>query len=275
MKKVLFATTALVATAGVAAADVSLSGSANVGLKYNEAGAQQTTLHHEIDFGINASGTADSGLTFGASVDIDTDNSSGTFTSSDGEVFISGAFGTLTVGKVDAGDDQFFGALEVGFDGIGLDDVAEAGYGGGSHDVLYTYSVGDLSVAASMNSSDSNDNIALGVQYKGPITVALGYNDDGTDVAMSLGIKASMDGISVNVAAVDHETDGNAYGVGLTYAMNDAMSLSVGFADNDGDTDSSFGAGFSYKLGGGATLAAGVGSIDGTSKADFGVNFSF
>lgn len=275
MKKVLFATTALIATAGVAAADVSLSGSANVGLKYNEAGTQQSTLHHEIDFGINASGTADSGLTFGASVDIDTDNSSGAFTGSDGEVFISGAFGTLTVGKVDAGDDQFFGAVEVGFDGIGLDDVAETGYGAGSHDVLYTYSVGDISVAASMSSSDTDDSMAFGVQYKGPVTVALGYNDTGSNVVTSVGVKGSMAGVSFNIAAVDSESAGNSYGLGLTYALNDAVSISAGFADSDSTADSSFGAGFTYAMGGGATLAGGFGSINDVTKADFGINFSF
>ena len=44
MKKVLFATTALVATAGVAAADVTLSGSGRFGVVYNS--------------GRNATGTA-------------------------------------------------------------------------------------------------------------------------------------------------------------------------------------------------------------------------
>ena len=49
MKKVLFASTALVATAGVAAADVSLSGSADMGLSYN---GTSTVVVNDIDINV-------------------------------------------------------------------------------------------------------------------------------------------------------------------------------------------------------------------------------
>jgi len=271
----LFATTALVGFAGAAAAEISVSGSANMGVKYDESATQEMTVHHEIDFGINASGETDGGLTFGASVDIDTDNSSGAFGGADGEVYIGGAFGTLTVGKVDAADDQYFGAIEVGFDGIGLDDEAEAGYGGGTHDALYTYSMGDFSVAISGNTDNGNDSVAAGIQYKGPVTIALGYNDDGTNSALSLGVTGSMGQFGYNLAYVDHDASGQAYGLGGSYKVSDALTIKGGVADNDGASDASYGVGFDYSLGGGATLAGGLGSIDGNVKADFGVNMSF
>lgn len=263
------------ALAGAAQAEISIGGSANMGVKFSEGAAQETTVHHEIDFDIKASGETDSGLTFGASVDIDTDNSSGTFGGADGEVFIGGAFGTLTVGKNDAADDQYFGAMEVGFDGIGLDDIAEKGYGGGSHDVLYTYTTGDFSVALSANSKKGDDSVAAGFRYKGPVTVALGYNDDGKDTAISLGITGTAGQIGYNVAVVDHDTHGTAYGLGASYKVNDALTVKGGAADNDVSKDTSFGVGFDYALGGGATLGGAVGSIDGKVKADFGVNLKF
>ena len=73
MKKILFATTALVATAGYAAADITVSGGANMGVKYQEDRAGgETYTYTELDFGINASGTTDSGIEFGASIDLDT-----------------------------------------------------------------------------------------------------------------------------------------------------------------------------------------------------------
>ncbi len=75
MKKVLFASTALVAFTGAAAADVTLSGRAEMGI-YNpfvaapgaNSGWQFFT---DIDVTFTMSGETDNGLTFGASVDLD------------------------------------------------------------------------------------------------------------------------------------------------------------------------------------------------------------
>ncbi len=71
MKKLLIASTALVASAGFAAADVAVTGGASMGVKYNSAAADTLTMHEEIDFNIVGSGTTDGGLTFGASLDVD------------------------------------------------------------------------------------------------------------------------------------------------------------------------------------------------------------
>ncbi|RMH39212.1 MAG: porin, partial [Alphaproteobacteria bacterium] len=68
MKKVLFATTALVATAGVAAADVSISGYAEMGVIGGT--GMDAQFHTDIDATFSMSGTTDNGLTFGASVDL-------------------------------------------------------------------------------------------------------------------------------------------------------------------------------------------------------------
>ena len=65
MKKVLLASTALVASAGIAAADVSLSGSAELGIIDDDTATQ---FHTDIDVTFTMSGETDGGLTFGASV---------------------------------------------------------------------------------------------------------------------------------------------------------------------------------------------------------------
>ena len=277
MKKILLATTALTMTAGMAAAEVSLSGSANIGLKYSDAATQQTIVHHEIDMNVVGSSTTDNGLTFSATIELDTDNNSGELGDPSGVVSMGGAFGTISVGAVDAGDDNFFGALEVGFDGIGLDDVAEGDFGGGTHDVSYTNTIGAISVAFSTSEDDGNNDLAFGVRYKGAVTIAVGYNDDTTnDVQVtSVGVTGSLSGIGYNVAFTDDSAVGNAYGLGITYGMGNGMSLRAGVANADADTDASFGLGMTYSLGGGATLAGALGSIDGANKADLGVNFSF
>ena len=70
MKKVLFATSALVASTGFAAADVSISGYAEMGIVGGSDGAV-TQFHQDIDVTFSMSGTTDNGLTFGAAVDLD------------------------------------------------------------------------------------------------------------------------------------------------------------------------------------------------------------
>jgi outer membrane protein OmpU len=70
MKKVLFATTALVATAGVASADIALSGVAQMGIQ-GGSGNATTQFVQDIDITFTMSGTADNGTTFGAAIDLD------------------------------------------------------------------------------------------------------------------------------------------------------------------------------------------------------------
>ena len=72
MKKVLFATTALVGTAGMAAADVTLSGSGRFGIVYNEAfsgvaGRSTTKLEKRMTINIDGSGSTDGGCCCGFS----------------------------------------------------------------------------------------------------------------------------------------------------------------------------------------------------------------
>ena len=62
MKKILFATTALVATAGMAAADMTLSGFGRVGLNYSAAG--DTSMDYRWQLGITGSVETSSGTTF-------------------------------------------------------------------------------------------------------------------------------------------------------------------------------------------------------------------
>ncbi|MEZ5714662.1 MAG: porin [Paracoccaceae bacterium] len=67
MKKILFATTALVATAGVAAADVSFSGYGRFGMASTDGvGFSNTGVYSRIRLQIDMSTEADNGITFGA-----------------------------------------------------------------------------------------------------------------------------------------------------------------------------------------------------------------
>ena len=107
MKRLLMATTALCLGAGTAAADVALSGSAEMGV----AGSKDDSarFHTDIDVTFSMSGTTDAGVSFGAAIDIDEasveDGGKDHATNNDDEdggiaVFMSDpdGFGTVTMG---------------------------------------------------------------------------------------------------------------------------------------------------------------------------------
>jgi outer membrane protein OmpU len=71
MKKVLFATTALMLTGGMAMAEVTIGGNARFGLLYQETARDtdtETTISYRLRFNIDASKETDSGVTFGGRI---------------------------------------------------------------------------------------------------------------------------------------------------------------------------------------------------------------
>ena len=68
MKKVLFATTALVATAGVAAADVTFGGLGRFGVLYTEGAADEWSLESRFRLIVTGTAESDNGLSFGAQI---------------------------------------------------------------------------------------------------------------------------------------------------------------------------------------------------------------
>ena len=73
MKKVLFATTALVATAGMAAAEVTMSGQARFGLYYD---GEDTSLDQRFRLTFTGITESDNGVKFEARVRIETNENS-------------------------------------------------------------------------------------------------------------------------------------------------------------------------------------------------------
>ncbi|MEZ5753578.1 MAG: porin [Paracoccaceae bacterium] len=177
MKKVLLATTMLVAGASIAAAEVTVSGDARMGIISNgsDNGATPAIDESAVAFTSRArvtftlSGESDSGLSFGAS--FRADNSAAAATGTAGSVFISGAFGNLSAGDVDGAAQSATGHVAgVGLTGLGdlnestflgaggLNNVDQAFAGAGqtanpleTNDptFLYQYSFGDFTVYAS------------------------------------------------------------------------------------------------------------------------------
>ena len=303
MKKILFASTALVATAGVAAAEISFGGSANFGVYYN---GSETIVKNEIDFDIKGSGETDGGLKFGASLDIDgTHNDSATGTSAvssditgtvggagssagddvtltgdasvggaviaDPEVYIEMGGLKLTVGDIGEANDVG-GISDIGFDGLGVDDVVDALRENGNDDVRVDYSFGDIAVAASVDSATNGWAISAAGSF-GDISASAGYrdNDGASDWNVTLGYSAGAFGVTATYA--DSELTGrDGFGLDASYSQGD-LTVTAAYAESDGVD--AYGIGASYSLGGGAAVAGGVAEVGGETVADLGMTFSF
>ena len=300
MKKVLFATTALVASAGIASAQgVELSGHAEMGIIGGS--AIETQFHTDIDVKFTMSGETDNGLTFGATIDLDEE---GGFANTNGgpeSVFISGSFGTLTMGDTDGAFDWALTEVAMG-SAIADDHTAHAGYNGnagldGSHDgqvARYDYSFGDFAFAVSAEINDTgvaSPAFGIGGKYSGDLGgvtlgVGVGYQTNGTNDIMGISLSAAMDnGISavVNYSDLDGAAGNESHmGIGLGYSM-DALTVAVNYGVYDntvGADDTGFGLVANYDLGGGAVVQAGYGSGSTAGAADvntfsLGVAMSF
>jgi len=281
MKKILLATTALVVSTGFAMADgnISWTGSANMGMKYSDNGTTQ--VHNEIDLAMAATGETDGGIAWKVEMGLDSNTTDDVRGGGHdvGSVQISGEFGVIRVGAISPAGTAV-GIAEVGFDGIGMDDAAELGrnVGGTTHDVQWNYTIDDI--ALHFSTETSSDNMAIALNWtSGAMTVAVSHAAEGT--AGGATATAGSIGTTVGAFAVTVMAAGNSNALldsrGLSASMPVDGLGTVTFVTGSNDTDakSTYGVGFSKSLGGGATLAGGYGSANGNGKADLGIGFSF
>jgi len=214
MKNILFATTALVATAGIASADVSITGFAEIGVFDNGSGDMQ--LFNDIDVTFSMTGETEGGMSFGASVDLDeisdvavnqaTDNNSRAGIAAN----ISGGFGTVTLGDTDGASDWALTETAVG-GSMADDHTAHAGYSGNSpfdgvsdgQILSWTNTVGAMGVAISFEqaadgaTSDNDDTVQIGLKYSmeaagGTIGLGIGYADAGSQTTAAVAVVPSI-----------------------------------------------------------------------------------
>ena len=288
MKKILFATTALIATAGFASAEVALSGYAEMGIQGGDGLATDAEFHHDIDVKFTLSGETDNGLSFGATIDLDEVSGGISNRANPSAVFVSGAYGTLTMGDTDGAFDW---ALQDVARGTSLadDHSSHAGYSGnsgfdGTYDgqiARYDYSFGDfgVGVSAELDDTGAGDSVlAIGFKYATEFSgVALGFGlgyqqIDSDNKVAGISVSADLDnGIGARLNYSDWTiatVDATHTGVGLSYSM-DALLVQVNwgrydFDDARGEIDG-YGLVVNYDLGGGAVLMAGYGSGDAPS----------
>jgi outer membrane protein OmpU len=305
-----------VSVAGRAAAVIDLASvdaiiaATNATTNAEVAKASDTTVGvNRVRISFAGSGTTDGGLTYGFSARADQSN-----TSNGGSQYISGAFGKISMGDLEGGDEQLVGNL-AGVGSSGTGSHQEFAYQSTDHNIGYSVSMAGISFAATTDlvrgadSTKTGSNTAYGIKWSGDmggatIGVAYGKSKIGTVSEDSMSASVSMGGLSIT--AVSHTNDngpattgtaevtglhGTAYkaavadaanadtdttGLSISYAM-DAMSVTA-FTRTEatsGAADKDYsGVGFTYNLGG-ATLKAGFVDANDISVMDFGVNFSF
>lgn len=308
MKKVLLATSAFALMAGAASAEIALSGSARMGLVHVDDGTDSSTrFSSRVRIVFTASGETDSGLSFGASVRHDQDDAPGDgYANGDNTVFISGAFGKLTMGDVSGAADALVGQTS----GVGygpIDGAHEINFIGATKTaVYYEYSTGGFTFGLGSGQLETPvDTQSIGVKYAaGDYTVALAYeNSDsalvGFDFSMiSASASAKFGPATLKARVSDKDTAGTdtSYSLSVDYVTG-ATTLTAFYTDygnntglgvaggNDltpaASTDTQhIGIGVAYDLGGGATVAGSIISqqndgVDDAMLADLGLKFSF
>jgi len=289
MKKILLASTMLAGSAGFAAAEVAVTGYAEMGIWDN--GVTDVQFYQDVDVTFTMTGTTDGGLEFGVAVDLDEAGKLGTSTNNNGTaVWISGAFGKLTMGDTDGALDWALADMDGGITSIADDHTTYTAWFGGSdldgngdHDdqvVRYENTFGDVSFAISM---EQNDDGAVVGALDPTLGVGVKYNANlgGTDVALGLGYQQTEDAggkfsaVGVSAAATmaggftgkigyisfSDATWDSHLGLELTYASGPvAVSANYGKVDLAGGGDfDGWGLAANYDLGGGAKVMFGYG----------------
>lgn len=313
MKKVLFATTALVLSAGYAAADVSISGYGRFGLQYNDAAvspATETTMETRMRMNIDVSKETDAGVTFGGRVRLQYDNGGSMTAPNAALMYLTYGGFRMEVGNVNQAMDSAalvygselglvsssFGDIQTPFYAYVTGPYAEDDAGNTQRmGVSVSYSMAGFTGMLSYIDPDqtsSADPLFSGVAAKEETSLALSYASgpltvtaagtwnaagvDGSDIAFVGVGYAVNDAINVGLNYTDEADGETIVGYG-SYKMG-ATTLRAYVANNSAvgnATDTAYGIGADYDLGG-ATLLGGI--QKGYAKqtvADFGVKFSF
>ena len=129
------------------------------------------------------------------------------------KVYISMDMHKLTVGSdLDATDKAAGGLADPGFDGIGIDDVAEGVWGKSAADVRYDGDFGVASVALSYGDNAGDAEWAAGFNFNvDPVKIGAGFDSNGV---ISVGMGFTQGQISMNAlysTDSDHDEADNEY----------------------------------------------------------------
>jgi len=277
MRKVLLATTALVAVGGITAAnaaDISISG--NYEWEYTQ-GDTGSTFSDDGHINLKAVNAADNGMTFTANSVISNNSGANASVTEGSWVTVEGDFGTVILGNIEGNSAS---SLMDGALGRNMDIEGQGGLGtqathsgtadtaiflDGGADIIYmSPSIGGLQIGLGADLTDS-DAIA-------------------SDGAMDMAVTYSMAGVNLFMSGTSGQAfDKSNYGIKTTLA---GLTIAIGSMSESGTSAGvrsaakSNDVGLQYTLPGGIKLAAlsakGTGR-DGTTKieaSNFGASYS-
>ena len=273
MRKILLATTALVAMSVTAAqADLSISGAYQFEYKQVSTGSNAASSDGNITFkGTNA---ADNGITYSVVANNGIHNG----TPEDVYLQIDGDFGTIYMGKGDNSLDRTDGALGLNadVDSNGQPDATKTtvSTANGSESVNFiSPSMSGFSVNGTVNEADGKSGI--GINYKNDMIEVMyqSVGGGGTD-AQSFGAKFSVAGFGVSMGSKETKKDGaksTATDLAVSYSFDGIklVALTASGKPSSGAKSSYKTVGVSYSVAPGVTLGLENADIDsaGTKSA--------
>lgn len=277
MQKALLATTALVLSAGVAAADVTISGYGRTGIIYYEddtPGAQETQVVSRVRMNLDASTETDSGVEFGARMRLQWEQGGNTNTNP-GKIWVRAQGLTVEVGNVDTAMDSAgliyatdLGSYDrsgafapaVGYSALagGMFAYASGAYSNGDRvGVAARYSIDDLTVRASYVDPDQTIDLPAGTEKELGLSVDYKWDNRLELSAAYTNNAGGVDGVDLFFLGARYAVLENAR-IGLNYFNADDYGVAAAGLSPDG-TDTF---GQTFALYGDYTLADGLTNIE-------------
>ena len=284
MRKVLLATTALVAMSVTAAqADISISGNYEWEYTTNDAG---TTWGDDGNVNVTATNVADNGMTFTAVMSLETSatTSAGNNTGAS-YIQVDGDFGTIVLGDYDdSAATAMDGALGRNNDietqgGLGGADTALTGIGA---DIIYmSPSISGFKIGMSKDLTDADADATdgktdLAITYSiGGASIYYGTQDD----ERNMGIKGDMAGFTIAVGnKTTSGTTQKANDIAVKYTLGNGITLAALSANGTtaaGAKVKASNIGASYSIVPGVKLNVESGKLDAANYTWIAVNMSF
>lgn len=313
MKKVLWASTALLGLAGMAAADVTISGSGRFGLVYNDTATTSgdTALSYRLRMNIDASTETDSGVKFGGRFRMqysdgdfayETDRNAAQLNAA--MIYAETAGFRFEIGNTNTAFDSlatlynaelgFISSTTGSYSLFSYDSYNSGPYHGEPDRIglFASYSAGNIVARVSyidydQNSSADSEETGISLDYNGgAYKIGFGYVTDATgiagyDVYALLGEYALNDMTNVGLQIIGEDGAENDTTVTLYGNTKLAGGIGLGAFISGVDSDVAYANDYAVGLGanydiGGATIAGTIQQgFDDQTYADFGVNFSF
>jgi len=271
MRKVLLATTALVAMTGAAAAEVGFSAYYEFGYTSSsddrtDASADQDAMFQDSEYHITFSETSDSGLSFSAKFELEGGIGDGVDESS---LTVSSDMGSFVMGNNDYASDSFVTYIPggrgaaVGSDnqfGIAEKDGTAATTGLNSNPnhaqfadnmgiAYFSPNMGGVSVGVSVTDAGDSEDTAMGLSWSGEamgsdmtVTFANFSNGETTETKITAaGVSFGVGGatIGASTATTDNGTqDVTTSGVGVGFDLGEDLSMTAAIASSEDDTSS-------------------------------------